>query len=1091
MTARVTTLKGASAGAYYVEALPSYYLDSGEPKGVWHGRGAELLGLHGELIDDEFLAVMAGLRPGTDGEVHLGRVMGDSSVRGFDVTASAPKSVSVMFAVGDDDTRRHVLEAHDTAVRVMIDWIETHAHTRFRITGQVSVVDAEGIVAAAFRQHTSRALDPQLHTHVVVSNRVRSPDRRWLALDARSLMLDQRTLSAIYHSTLRSQLSGRLGVVWEPAENGIAEISGIPEAVLEEFSSRTLDVQRRIDAKLDRFIDTFERQPTPRERWRLEREAVIDSRPLKATAVDGESLHEGWTRQADATGFDPYWLVADVVGPPRAQALDTDIASAAVKAAVDALVERQSSWRPAELTREIAATLPTDIAIDPAEIVGVLDSLTSQAIAAYCVDISRPVPDGVAVRRDGRPFAESVADRAITTPEILAQEERLTAWAQRRLADPGLDSTTAPDLSSRRLTAPQAQTAAAVAGTADLVLVVGPAGTGKTTALAPAVAQLQAEGRPVFGVAPSAAAADVLGSETGVGADTIDKLLVEHSGRRPPDHRYDLPAGSTIIVDEAGMIATDRFDRLAELADTKAWRIALVGDPLQFSAVGRGGMFQFLLDAHGGIELDQVHRFINQWERDASLQLRQGDPAVAKIYDLHDRLHGGTLTRMTGQALDEWWTARHNGDNVVLAAPTNDTIINLNRAAQQMRLDAGELDPRGRTTEAGPARYQIHVGDEIVTRQNDRQIRTDRGLAVHNRDRWHVDTVHRNGDITAYGTTGRVRLPAGYVADHVELGYAQTSHATQGRTVDRSILLLDTPCDVRGIYVPMTRGREHNSAYIVTTGEQTPADVFAESIARSWIDQPALARQTELTGQNLHKPGGLPAVELRTLLRTRTDLNRQIGHINNDSRQLPRQMAQLERAKEQAVSQLGSDRSRLKHAHDTLAAHDRPLRRRGHEIEIANAHRAADYLPADIDKTAAKIAELDTKITDLHHKIETNNKLSPSVPQLQKRLDNVNDRLHDDFTVRRRQNTLDPPAHVTNQIGERPTGGHTADAWDRAAAQIDQHITAFGPAKFLQSGSGLPHPAARESHAITGGLIRGLRDTRSRELDGPSLGIGR
>ena len=83
---------------------------------------------------------------------------------------------------------------------------------------------------------------------------------------------------------------------------------------------------------------------------------------------------------------------------------------------------------------------------------------------------------------------------------------------------------------------------------------------------------------------------------------------------------------------------------------------------------------------------------------------------------------------------------------------------------------------------------------------------------------------------------------------HVELAYAQTSHATQGRTVDRSILVLDAPTDVRGIYVPMTRGRHHNDAYIVTTGEQTALDVFGESISRSWIDQPAHARQTELAG---------------------------------------------------------------------------------------------------------------------------------------------------------------------------------------------------------------------------------------------------
>ncbi|MCP3857914.1 MAG: AAA family ATPase, partial [Actinomycetia bacterium] len=217
--------------------------------------------------------------------------------------------------------------------------------------------------------------------------------------------------------------------------------------------------------------------------------------------------------------------------------------------AVATLSEKQSSWRPAELTREIAAALPTDAVLDGMDVVQLLDGLTDLAITQHCIDISRPIPNGAMVRRDGRPVSESVADRALTTPGILAQEERLLAWAERRNSRVGVDSADAPQRSSVELSGPQAEVAAAVAGDPDLVLVVGPAGTGKTTALAPAVAQLQADGKPVFGVTPSAAAADVLATETGIAADTLDKLLTEHNLNRPPDHRYDLPAGATVIVD--------------------------------------------------------------------------------------------------------------------------------------------------------------------------------------------------------------------------------------------------------------------------------------------------------------------------------------------------------------------------------------------------------------------------------------------------------------------------------------------------------------------------------------------------------------
>ena len=197
------------------------------------------------------------------------------------------------------------LAAHDTAVETMLGWVEDHAHTRYRINGLVAVVDADGLIAATFRQHTSRTLDPQLHTHVVIANKVRSPDGRWLALDARGLKLDQRTLSAIYHATLRSELTDRLRVEWRSVENGIAEIDHIPEIVLEEFSARTAHMQRRIDKKRDRFIGTFDREPAELERWRLEREAVRDSRPAKATSLKAEELHGGWIAQIETLGHDP------------------------------------------------------------------------------------------------------------------------------------------------------------------------------------------------------------------------------------------------------------------------------------------------------------------------------------------------------------------------------------------------------------------------------------------------------------------------------------------------------------------------------------------------------------------------------------------------------------------------------------------------------------------------------------------------------------------------------------------------------------------------------------------------------------------
>ena len=957
MTARVTTLKGTDAGAYYVEALPNYYLDSGEPKGTWHGRGAERLGLEGEIIDGEFLRLMAGLQPRARGDVPLGRPYGEASVRGFDVTASAPKSVSTLFAIGDDTTRGLVLDAHDAAVATVVDWIEAHAHTRYRINGEVSMVDAKGVVAATFRQHTSRALDPQLHTHIVIANRVRSPDGRWLALDARSLKMDQRTLSAIYHATLRSHLTARLGVEWEPVVNGIAEIAHVPQPVLEEFSTRTAGIQRRIDEKLDRFIDTFDRDPTPRERWRLEREAVIDSRPTKSHDVNAASLHYDWSQRIEELGHTPERLVRRATGRERGQDLDVPTVDKMIDQAMQTLAEKQSSWRPAELTREIAAAIPTTTVIHPDDIGQVLDTLTNYAVTKRCVDISRPIPDGATLRRDGRPITESIADRALTTPDILAQEERLLAWAERRMARDGIDSADAIDRARVELTGPQAETAAAVAGDADLVLVIGPAGTGKTTASppqlntsAPTVARRSASLlrprpptcwplRPVSTPTPSTSSSPSTPSTGHPNTATTSPPAQPSSSTKPA---WSEPTVST---------------PLAALADNRGWRIALVGDPMQFAAVGRGGMFDHLIDTHGAIELDQVHRFSNDWERQASLRLRRGDPTVADVYDLEGRLHGGTATRMERDTLDAWWAARKRGETVVLAAPTNETVARLNHAAQQRRIEAGDIDTRGRHIDASG--YRFWAGDKIATRRNHRQLHTDQGLIIRNRDQWTIHQVHRNGDLTVYGRTGSVRLPADYVQDHVELAYAQTSHATQGRTVDRSILLLDGPTDVRGVYVPMTRGRHHNDAYIVTTSEHTALDIFADAIACSWIDRPARARQAELAGHNRLRPGTLPPEELRSLLGQQSQLTATLDQLRTDLDELPRDYQWTRHDLDRATRQHEATAERLQAARATIAQHDRLFRRKGHEAAIRNARPRHREPPRRYQRPAGPHREAD------------------------------------------------------------------------------------------------------------------------------------
>ena len=1088
VTVRVTTLRGAAAGAYYVEQLPNYYLDSGEPRGIWFGDGARQLGVTGEVEDEAFLAVIAGMdprRPDRD----LGHHYDHKSVRGFDVTASAPKSVSVLWALGDQHIRRAVLDAHDTAVRELAGWIEAHAHTRYRIGGEVAVVDAEGIVAAAFRQHTSRALDPQLHTHLVIANRVKSPDGRWLALDARLIKRNQQTLSALYHVSLRAELTARLGVRWHEPEHGISEIADVPEALLVEFSTRTAAVARRIDDKLDRFIETMGREPTPRERWRLEREAVTDSRPAKAHAADAQTLHAGWAAQTRALGLEPAAVIEQAIDHVAGrEVVDRATTMSMIDTAIATISEKQSSWRPTELLRELAALVPTDTVLPTHRLVEWLNNLTDHVVDNYCIDVSKPIEPDALLRRDGRPVTESVVDRALTTQAILDQEAALIDWVDRRVAYDGIDEPEAVTRSGLDLNAAQAEGAAAVAGSADIVLVVGPAGTGKTTALAPAVAQLRADGRAVFGVAPSATAAEVLSDETGLVADTLDKLLIEHRLNRPPDHRYDLPVGATVIVDEAGMLPTAKLAELADLADLKGWRIALVGDPMQFSAVGRGGMFGLLVDTFGAIELDRVHRFDNEWERDASLRLRRGDVTVAEVYEAHGRLHSGTLNQMERASVAAWWERRQTGHKGLLMSATIEATERLNQRCQQTRIKAGEIDATGRHVTVGV--YDVQVGDEIATRQNDRRLTTDRGEMVRNRAVWTVDHIHPDGSLTATGRNGKVQLPASYVAEHVELAYARTVMGAQGRNVQGGASFYDKPTDVRNLYVAMTRGTGMNEAFMVTNGEQTAADIFAQSIATDWIDLPAHARRDELRDEKPHRPGLLDGRHLCELLEQRFDIVATTEHAENTLRWMPHERQQAQHSKASAEKTITDRTAAYRRAEDVLANFDRPLHRRRHAIEIAHARLDIDHLPGVVQ---AAHDNLDTAADTLerlrHNEAQANENLRRR-PEFESKIEAIDERLDHDFRIRTRITRLEQSDAIISTLGDRPAPGPAARNWDTAAGRLAQHQAAFDITDGLgPRPSYLDRNAYTESRAAVEESIELIRPPRIIERDVPSIEI--
>ena len=227
-----------------------------------------------------------------------GRVV--KAVAGFDATFSAPKSLSVWWALTGDPG---LLEAHDVAVTAALEHLERYgATTRIRHQGRRLHPDTLGLTMATFRQTTSRADDPQLHTHAVISAKVQTVDGRWLALDARFLKRHQRMLGGLYQSVLRAELTHRYGIAWEPVVNGQAEIAGAPAELLEVFSKRTVQVDAALAGKVVEFRAREGRDPSRWERAAMEREAAADTRRRK-TGRPVADLQRRWRDEARELGW--------------------------------------------------------------------------------------------------------------------------------------------------------------------------------------------------------------------------------------------------------------------------------------------------------------------------------------------------------------------------------------------------------------------------------------------------------------------------------------------------------------------------------------------------------------------------------------------------------------------------------------------------------------------------------------------------------------------------------------------------------------------------------------------------------------------
>lgn len=415
---------------------------------------------------------------------------------------------------------------------------------------------------------------------------------------------------------------------------------------------------------------------------------------------------------------------------------------------------------------------------------------------------------------------------------------------------------------------------------------------------------------------------------------------------------------------------------------------------------------------------------------------------------------------MRNEALHAWRTAREDGVDVILAAPTQAKVNELNRLCQAERLRIGELSDTGRHVTT--PRANIHVGDEIVTRRNNRTLTTDQNIAVRNRDQWTVQVVHRNGDLTATGDSGTIKLPSSYVAEHVELGYAQTSHAVQGRTVDHSILILDGATDARGIYVPLTRGRHVNEAFVTVEPEHTITETLEAVLQRDWVDRPAI---THMETQS--RPGALAPDHLRDMVEELAAAKNTISRIEYNLDSLPRRANVLDARLAETESRISQLRSRLGASEAARAELDRPMKRHRNRDAIASHTSRIANITQQIDAARHEGQGYASERSGLRSQLADTNIDATQLPALSSRVETISGELDTDRRIRTRQQRHQPSQSVADHLGHRPTNSEAAKTWDVAAGRVDQHQAAHGISKGLGVNPVYDNRAFTPGHELT------------------------
>lgn len=772
-----------------VESMEEYYSMKGESPGLYFGQLMRTLVPREKFekwVDSaDFQSLLAGRLPGSTQP--LGSSTDSRTVLGFDLVCRAPKSVSLMFALGDPLVRKEVEAAHDLAVEKAMHFIEPHiGATR---SGKDGVVKHEGrgIAGAAFKHRTSRELDPLLHTHNVVLNITqRESDGAFRALDSSKAYRWGKLAGHIYQAELRSQMTWRLGVEWGEVRNGLSDVVGVPKPVIKHFSKR----QSEIKAELD------ERGSSSAKENQL---AALRTRRAKQDAP--ENLEEMWRADAAELGFTS--RVIDGLCGARTQLAVTNPDFAEVEAKLlgpDGLTANKAMFD----FRDVA--MRTFDLVDPATPPEVVTDFAEEFVARFAVAINVDVAEFF---KGGSYGYRNTGEPVYTTPEMLAKELKLLEVAASSqgessvLIPPHVIAKSSGDGAAKSLNEGQREMVHAILGSGNGVdIVVGDAGTGKTYALGVARQVFEQQRVRVIGTTISHSARLELENGSGIPSRTVSSLK-NQIVRDGPESVFGTDGNCVLVVDEAGMVGTRDMSVLVQSAAATGAKVVLVGDNKQLQSIDAGGAFGVLERELGASRLRENMRQEDPIDREMVSLLEHDGAAAYKLARKHDRLNGfETVEESMDRLVSRWSASEHRADSIALAKRNAD-VDYLNSSCQSVRLRDGEL--RGEPLPLCGSTF--YVGDRVVFRETNENVGfVNQNFGVVTRLTPETGQMFVRLDVNG----AEIRVDAGTFASErgIRLGYAVTAHVSQGKTFDAVFPLMTSDLSKEYVTVMATRHRK-------------------------------------------------------------------------------------------------------------------------------------------------------------------------------------------------------------------------------------------------------------------------------------------